>query len=156
MAVTTADFRAALRQFPTGVTVVTTREPDGRPTGLTANAFTSVSLDPPLVLVCVDRTATAHPALVTSGWFAVNVLGKGQERLSRRFATSGEDKFAGVASHQGRAGLPLLDGVVASLECRVVHRYDGGDHTIFVGQVEHASVNGGEPLVYHGGSYHYL
>jgi flavin reductase (DIM6/NTAB) family NADH-FMN oxidoreductase RutF len=156
MAVTTADFRAALRQFPTGVTVVTTCEDDGSPAGLTANAFTSVSLDPPLVLVCIDRAATAHPALVARGWFAVNVLAKGQEHLSRRFATSGEDKFAGVAFHTGGGGLPLLEGVVAVLECRVVYRYDGGDHTIFVGLVEHAGVNGGQPLVYHGGRYHHL
>lgn len=156
MAVSSDEFRAALRQFPTGVTVVTTRDGEGRPCGLTANAFASVSLDPPLVLVCIDRAATAHPALAVHGWFAINVLAKGQESLSRRFAASGEDKFAGVRFREGRAGLPVLDGVVAALECRIVHRYEGGDHTIFVGEVETASDNGGQPLVYYSGGYHHL
>ena len=156
MAVSPLKFRAALRQFASGVTVVTTRDSDGRPCGLTASAFTSVSLEPPLVLVCVDRAATAHPAFETHGWFAVNLLGTGQAHLSRRFAVSGGDKFAGVGYHEGRARLPILDDVVAALECRIVHRYAGGDHTIFVGEVEGAAVTGGLPLVYHGGSYHQL
>jgi flavin reductase (DIM6/NTAB) family NADH-FMN oxidoreductase RutF len=156
MAVSSADFKAVLRQFPTGVTIVTTRDGDGQPCGLTASAFTSVSLEPPLVLVCIDRTATAHPALAAHGWFAVNVLGTTQEHLSRRFAISGEDKFAGVPFRQGRCGLPVLEETVATLECRIVHRYDGGDHTIFVGEVEEASIQSGDPLVYCGGRYHQL
>lgn len=150
------EFRSALRHFPAGVTIVTTRDGEGRPCGLTASAFTSVSLDPPLVLVCVDHAATAHPAVDAHGWFAVNVLGKSQEHLARRFAVSGSDKFAGVAFREGRAGLPILEDVVASLECRVVQRYAGGDHTIFVGQVEGVSVAGGPPLVYFHGGYHHL
>lgn len=156
MPVTTDEFRAALRHFPAGVTVVTTRDREGRPSGLTASAFTSVSLDPPLVLVCVDRVATAHPAVEDHGWFAVNVLGKSQEHLSRQFAASTPDKFVGVAFREGQARLPILEDVVAALECRVVHRYVGGDHTIFVGQVEGVSIAGGPPLVYFQGSYHHL
>jgi flavin reductase (DIM6/NTAB) family NADH-FMN oxidoreductase RutF len=156
MTVSSVEFRAALRHFASGVTVVTTRDPEGRPCGLTASAFTSVSLEPPLVLVCVDRTATAHPAFESHGWFAVNVLGSGQAQLSRQFAASGGDKFVGVAFHEGRRGLPILDDVVAALECRIVHRYVGGDHTIFVGEVEEAAVTGGPPLVYYGGGYHAL
>ncbi len=156
MPVSADEFRSALRHFPAGVTIVTTRDGEGRPCGLTASAFTSVSLDPPLVLVCVDHAATAHPAVDAHGWFAVNVLGKSQEHLARRFAVSGSDKFAGVAFREGRAGLPILEDVVASLECRIVQRYTGGDHTIFVGQVEGVSVAGGPPLVYFHGGYHHL
>lgn len=156
MAVTDAEFRRALRHFPAGVTVVTTRDGEGRPAGLTASAFTSVSLEPPLVLVCVDHEAAAHPAFETHGWFAVNVLAEGQEALSRRFAASGGDKYAGVAFHEGRARLPLLDGVVASLECRIVDRHLAGDHTIFVGRVEGTAVSGGAPLLYFQGDYRYL
>ncbi len=156
MPVTASEFRSALGHFPAGVTVVTTRDAHGRPCGMTASAFTSVSLDPPLVLVCIDHAATAYRAFTEYGWFAVNVLGKSQVHLSRRFADSTADKFAGVEFRDGRAGLPILEDVVASLECRVVHQYAGGDHTIFVGQVEGAAVNGGPPLVYFCGSYHGL
>ncbi len=156
MPVTATEYRHALRQFPAGVTVVTTRDREGRPCGLTASAFTAVSLAPPLVLVCIDHQATAYPALQAHGWFAVNVLGKSQEHLARRFALSGGDKFIGVAFRQGQSGLPILEDVVAALECRVVQRYAGGDHTIFVGEVESVSVTGGPPLVYLRGSYHHL
>ncbi len=156
MALTPAEFRTALRSFATGVTVVTTRDREGHPSGLTASAFTSVSLDPPLVLICVDHAATAHPDLRERGWFAVNILRREQETLSRRFAVSGGDKFRGVACHDGRAGLPLLDGALTTLECRIVEAHEAGDHTIFIAQVEAASVTGGRPLVYFHGSYHGL
>jgi flavin reductase (DIM6/NTAB) family NADH-FMN oxidoreductase RutF len=156
MALTPTEFRTALRNFAAGVTVVTTRDEDGRPSGLTASAFTSVSLDPPLVLVCVDHAATAHPALRAHGWFAVNVLRQEQEGISRRFAASGGDKFDGVPCHEGKTGLPLIDGALATLECRVVGAHEAGDHTIFVGAVEAASVRNGRPLVYFHGGYHGL
>jgi flavin reductase (DIM6/NTAB) family NADH-FMN oxidoreductase RutF len=156
MALTPTEFRHALRSFAAGVTVVTTREPDGRPSGLTASAFTSVSLDPPLVLVCVDHAATAHPAFRAHGWFAVNVLRREQEAVSRRFAETRSDKFEGVPCHDGRTGLPLLDGALATLECRLVGAHEAGDHTIFVGAVEAAVVGGGRPLVYFHGGYHGL
>jgi 4-nitrophenol 2-monooxygenase / 4-nitrocatechol 4-monooxygenase, reductase component len=148
MPVTESEFRSALRQFAAGVTVVTTRTPDGRPTGLTASAFTAVSLSPPLVLVCVDHVARAHDALAAHGWFAVNVLARGQEWLSRLFASQAEDKFTGLPYREGRAALPLLPDVLVALECRVVGIHAGGDHTIFVGQVEGAGVAPGAPLVY--------
>ena len=156
MALSPTEFRTALRSFAAGVTVVTTRDQEGRPSGLTASAFTSVSLDPPLVLVCVDHTATAHPDFQARGWFAVNVLRREQEALARRFAASGGDKFRGVPCHEGQTGLPLLDGALATLECRIVQAHEAGDHTIFVGQVEAASVAGGRPLVYFHGGYHSL
>ncbi len=156
MALTPTEFRTAMRSFAAGVTVVTTRDGDGRPSGLTASAFTSVSLNPPLVLVCVDHGATAYPALRAHGRFAVNVLRREQEAVSRRFAESGGDKFDGVPYHEGRTGLPLLDGALATLECRVVEAHEAGDHTIFVGAVEAVSVTGGRPLVYFHGGYHGL
>src|SRR5262245_59416676 len=156
MALTPTEFRTALRSFAAGVTVVTTRDREGRPSGLTASAFTSVSLVPPLVLVCVDHIATAHPDFRTHGWFAVNVLRREQEALSRRFAESGGDKFRGVACHEGATGLPLLDGALATLECRLVEAHEAGDHTIFVGEVQTASVEEGRPLVYFHGTYHSL
>ena len=154
MALTPTEFRSALRSFATGVTVVTTRDREGHPSGLTASAFTSVSLDPPLVLICVDHAATAHPDLRERGWFAVNILRRDQETLSRRFAVSGGDKFRDVAWHDSRTGLPLLDGALATLECRIVEAHEAGDHTIFIAQVETASIPGGRPLVYFHGSYH--
>ena len=156
MPVTASEFRSALGHFAAGVTVVTTRDGDGHPAGLTASAFTSVSLDPPLVLVCVDRQAVSHPTFDAHGWFAVNVLGRHQEALSHRFAASGGDKFEGLLFREGRARLPLLDGAIATLECRLVDRHEAGDHTIFVGQVEEATVTGGPPLVYFQGDYHHL
>ncbi len=150
------EFRSALSRFAAGVTVVTTRDGDGRPCGLTASAFTSVSLEPPLVLVCVDRAATAHPAFEQHGWFAINVLAKSQESLSRQFAASGGDKFAGVAFREGCSSLPLIEGALVALECRLVSRHPAGDHTIFVGQVEGVSIASGHPLVYFQGRYHHL
>jgi flavin reductase (DIM6/NTAB) family NADH-FMN oxidoreductase RutF len=156
MPITAAEFRSTLRHFPAGVTVVTTRDDEGRPCGLTASAFTSVSLEPPLILVCIDHAATAYRAFTEYGWFAVNVLGESQTHLSRRFAASTGDKFVGLAFREGLARLPILEDVVASLECRVVHQYAGGDHTIFVGEVEAAAVRGGPALVYFRGSYHGL
>jgi flavin reductase (DIM6/NTAB) family NADH-FMN oxidoreductase RutF len=156
MALTPTEFRHALRCFAAGVTVVTTRDSGGRPSGLTASAFTSVSLDPPLVLVCVDHAAAAHPDFRARGWFAVNVLRREQEALSRRFALSGSDKFEGIAWRAGAAGLPLIDGALANLECRIVAAHEAGDHTIFIGQVEAASTEAGGPLVYFHGRYHGL
>ena len=156
MAITPSEYRAALRHFAAGVTVVTTRDADGQPSGLTASAFTSVSLEPPLVLVCVDRQAASHPAFEAHGWFAVNVLARNQAHLSRHFAESGGDKFSGVAFREGIARLPLLEGVLATVECRLIARHEAGDHTIFVGQVEGVTVEGGHPLVYFRGEYHQL
>lgn len=147
------EFRHVLGHFASGVTVVTTWDADGRPTGLTASAFTSVSLEPPLILVCVDHKAQSYPALRASSRFAVNVLAVEHETLSRRFATTDADKFNGVSYHPGPLGLPLLPEALAHLECRTVHAYSGGDHTIFVGEVEAAHAHDGEPLLYFRGDY---
>jgi flavin reductase (DIM6/NTAB) family NADH-FMN oxidoreductase RutF len=147
------EFRQALGHFASGVTVVTTCDGEDRPTGLTASAFTSVSLEPPLVLVCVDHKSQSYPALREHGRFAVNILGSEQQETSRRFATSRLDKFDGVAFHRGALGLPLLDGALAQLECVTVSAHVEGDHTIFVGRVERARSGDGAPLVYYRGRY---
>jgi len=153
MGISQEEFRRTLSHFASGVTIVTTREADGRPTGLTAAAFTSVSLVPPLVLVCVDRSASSYPALITFGKFAVHILTTEQEALSRRFAMKEDTKFSGVSFKPGRLDLPILDRALAVLECRTVHTYDGGDHTIFVGEVEAARTGQGSPLLYYCGRY---
>jgi 3-hydroxy-9,10-secoandrosta-1,3,5(10)-triene-9,17-dione monooxygenase reductase component len=139
--------------FPTGVTVVTAAH-EGRPCGLTVNSFTSVSLDPPLVLVCVSRTARAFGCIEATGRFAVNVLGEGQEPVARVFASLVDEKFAGLAHHASPAGNPILDGVCAWLDCEVVARHEGGrTHTIYVGRVTAHDTPGGRPLVFHAGRY---
>ena len=150
-----SEFRRVMGHFPTGVTVVTTRLPDGRPCGLTVNAFCSLSLDPPLVLVCVERDAESHACILEAGFFAVNVLGAGKgEMLSRRFSSYGvEDKFAGVAYDEAVSGAPVLDAAIAWADCRLTDHHPGGDHTIFVGEVITGDAVDGLPLDYHRGGY---
>lgn len=149
-----AKFRRAMGQFATGVTVVTTRDAEGRPLGLTVSSFCSVSLDPPLVLVCVDNRSEAHDGFEASRVFGVSVLAEGQEEWSRRFAGGGVGKFAGATLSPGRHGIALVPGALAQVECQVVSSHDAGDHTIYVGQVVALSVNPGRPLVYHASGYH--
>ena len=150
------DFRRVLSHFASGVTIVTTSDGEQRPTGLTASAFCSVSLDPPLILICVDHKSQSYPHLRESGRFAINILHQGHEQLSRRFASSRLDKFDGVAFKLGTLGVPLIDEALAHLECRTVSAHVEGDHTIFVGRVEGIGVGEGEPLLYYGGRYHRL
>jgi flavin reductase (DIM6/NTAB) family NADH-FMN oxidoreductase RutF len=148
------EFRRILGHFASGVTVITVCDGDGRPTGLTASAFTSVSLEPPLILVCVDHKAQSYPALAAGKRFAVNILNLEQEAVSRRFATTKIDnKFEGVPFTLSPLGLPLLDNALAQLECETVNVHVAGDHTIFVGRVERSSANSGLPLVYYRGKY---
>ena len=146
-------FKRVLGSFASGVTVVTTRDATGQPKGMTVSAFCSVSLDPPLVLVCIDLKAECHPDLQAGRRFAVNILGQGQAEVSRRFATKDLDRFAGVAVRQGAMGLPLLEDAIATLECRVLREHPAGDHTIFVGEVEAAQVRSEAPLLHCRGTY---
>jgi flavin reductase (DIM6/NTAB) family NADH-FMN oxidoreductase RutF len=150
------DFRRVLGHFATGVTIVTVRDADQRPTGLTVSAFCSVSLDPPQILVCVDHKSQSYPALRDGTRFGVNFLGTGHEDISRRFATTRLDKFDRVAHTVSAHGVPLIDGALAQLECRVVSRHVEGDHTILVGLVEDARNGAGEPLLYFRGKYRRL
>jgi flavin reductase (DIM6/NTAB) family NADH-FMN oxidoreductase RutF len=148
-------FRQALGYFATGVTVVTTAHACELH-GMTVSSFSSLSLSPPLVLICIDKAVPTHDALRDAGQFVVNILEKRQEHLSRRFAMPGDDKFKGVAWHTGTLGLPVLDRVLAVIECRMHATLDGGDHTIFVGEVIVAMVDDGTPLLYYRRGYHEL
>lgn len=148
------DFRSALGQFATGVTVVTTVAADGRKVGMTANSFTSVSMEPPLVLWCPSKRAPSLGDFEDATHFAINILASEQHVLSRQFATPATDKFAGTETTEGIAGVPLLDGAVATFQCRTVSRHDAGDHVIYVGEVESYNHDGGAPLVFHAGKYH--
>jgi flavin reductase (DIM6/NTAB) family NADH-FMN oxidoreductase RutF len=154
LAVDAPAFRQALAQFASGVTVVTTQGPDG-PLGLTVTAFSSVSLDPPLVLVCIDRRSEAHAGF-QRGAFAVSLLAEGQEPVSRRFASGGPAKFAEGDLAAGESGLLLVPGALAHLECRVTAALPGGDHVVYIGLVERASAREGRPLVHHARGYRRL
>lgn len=153
MPVDAASFRLALSQFATGVAVVLTRDAAGAPAGLTVNAFSSVSLDPPLVLVCVAARADAHDAMAQSGIFGVSVLSATQEDVSRRFAWRGPEKFEGFVLEHGETGALLVPGAVAHLECAVVGAHRAGDHTIYVGEIRVLRASPGPPLLYHRGAY---
>jgi len=148
-------FRATLGRFATGVTVLTAVDAEGRDHGMTVSAFCSLSLDPPLVLACVDRSASMHDVFAEGTPFAVNVLAAGQEMLSRRFATGDQgDRFAGVGYARAPGGAAVLDGVLAWLDCRVAQRLPGGDHTIVVGAVQEAGTHdAARPLLYYRSGY---
>lgn len=150
------DFKRALGQFATGVTVVTTRSPDGTPLGLTVNAFCSVSLEPPLVLVCVDNRSETHDGFEASEVFGVSVLAEDQEHVSRRFATGGPTKFADTPLTTSERGVVLVPGALAQIECRMASSLPAGDHTIYVGEVLSLKVGPGRPLLYHASSYRRL
>jgi flavin reductase (DIM6/NTAB) family NADH-FMN oxidoreductase RutF len=149
----TDQYRAVLGRFASGVTVVTTRDAGGRDHGLTVSAFASLSLSPPLILVCIDRSSSVHPVLQEATHFVVNILASTQESLSRRFSGRDLDRFDGIGYSRGNTGLAVLDDVLAFLECRVERRYDEGDHTIFIGAVEAAQTNSERPLLYYRGGY---
>lgn len=150
-------FRHALGRFPSGVTIVTVRDEDGRDYGMTVSAFASLSLVPPLVLVCIGDDATIAGAVAEAGQFAVSVLAENQEALAQRFAESDADRFAGTEFSRGVGGLALLHGAAAHLQCKIVARHRGGDHTIVVGEVIAASaVEDGRPLIYQRGEYQRL
>ncbi len=148
-------FREALRNFASGVTVVTTADQD-RPAGMTVSAFSAVSLDPPLIQICVDRQAFTHEVIARAGQFAVNILAEDQAHLSRLFASHEQHKFASVSYRRSDTGLPLLDGVLTALECRVVEAVAAGDHTIYIGEVLATHIGAGAPLLYYQSAYHQL
>ena len=153
-----ATFRQVLARFATGVVVVTGTTPDG-PAGLTCQSFSSLSLDPPLVMLSTARSSRTWPRIAATGRFAVNVLGADQEDVSGRFAVSGGDKFAGQGWRPGGFGNPLLDGAIAHVECDIDALHDGGDHEIVVGRVrgiEAPGLDAGSPLVYYRSRYRSL
>jgi len=146
-------FRQLLGRFATGVTVVTSRSPDGEPIGMTANSLASVSLDPPLVLVSVEKQHDMHTAMEQGKHFVFNILSDEQEALSRRFAASEKDRFRGVSYRENQSGIAILDGVVAHLECEKQATVPGGDHTIFIGLVVGGDTTDRRPLLYYRGGY---
>ena len=153
MPIAKSELRRVMGHFATGVTVITTREANGAPTGFTANAVTSVSLDPPLILICVDKTADSYPAFQESGVFVVNVLAEEQEDVSRRFATKGKGKFDGVGYRLDESGCAVLENSIAHVECRIVQTHDAGDHTIYVAEVESGDARELPPLLFYRGGY---
>ena len=143
------DFRQAVGSFTTGVTVVTTCDEEGTRYGLTANSFASVSLEPPLVLFCVEQRAPSLQGFHRSKHFAINVLAADQEDIAKRFARSAPDKFAGIDWRVGIFGAPLLDRCIATIECTLEHSLGSGDHDIVIGRVHRVRMYEGEPLTFH-------
>jgi flavin reductase (DIM6/NTAB) family NADH-FMN oxidoreductase RutF len=153
MPVSGDEFRSALSRFASGVTVVSTKDATGTLHGITVSSFCSVSLQPPMVLICIEKMTTSHHAFEESGVFVVNVLSESQAWLSEKFADPLRDKFEGIHYREGLEGVPVLNESLASLECRITFSYHGGDHSIFVGQVERVTVADGAPLLYFRGGY---
>ena len=154
--VSPAELREAMGHFATGVTVITSAGPDGEPVGTTANAVTSLSLEPPLVLVCFELSSATLAAIRDHGAFAVNVLGHRQRQLSANFARRGLSAvWEGVSHHRGPTGSPRLAGVIAVIECTLEHALPGGDHEIVIGRVRHVETNGegATPLLFWRGAY---
>jgi flavin reductase (DIM6/NTAB) family NADH-FMN oxidoreductase RutF len=155
MPVDDAQFKLAMSHFASGVTVVTT-EHDGKPYGLTVASFASLSLRPPMVIICIEKSVKSHDAIAASKKFGVSILASGQTDISNRFATKLDDKFAGMPTRRGELGIPLIEGALTAIECRVREQLPGGDHTIFVGEVVDVQVREGAPLVYFRSGYHHL
>jgi flavin reductase (DIM6/NTAB) family NADH-FMN oxidoreductase RutF len=148
-------FRSVLGRFASGVTILTARDASGADHGMTVSAFCSLSLEPPLVLFCIDRAASMHGLLVSDPPTAcgVSILSSNQEAWSRRFADETEQRFDGMAYSRGEHGVVLLDDALAHLECTIVQRLEGGDHTIFIARLNRAEPRHGRPLLYYRGGY---
>lgn len=157
MTVTADAFRDALAAWASGVTIVTSRHAEAIH-GMTVSAFSSVSLDPPLVLVCADKSSDTHGLIRASGCFGVNVLHEAQQGLSNKFAIKKDEhlRFAGVGHGAAETGAPLLDDALVALDCRVEDAHEAGDHVIYVGRVLAIRMGEGEPLVYYRGRYRSL
>ena len=156
MPIDEALFKLAMSHFASGVTVVTT-EHEGTPYGMTVASFASLSLHPPLVLICIEKAVKTHDALAAAEKFGVSMLAQEQTEISGRFASKKiEDKFAGIGWSRGELGMPLIDNAICALECRVHSALPGGDHTIFVGEVVSARTAEGPPLVYFRSGYREL
>jgi len=156
MAIEAQELRRVMGHFATGVAVITTKDKDGTPNGLTANAFMSLSLEPPLVIISVDKKATCYSCFEPDNGFTVNFLSEDQEEISRRFATKGADKFADLKWRPGSNGAAVIDGNLGYVECSITACHDGGDHTIVVGEILNVSANGDRPLLFFKGKYQKL
>lgn len=154
--VTQQNFRQALGQYATGITIITARDSDNAPIGMTANSFASVSLDPPLVLWSVDKASPLYAGFAAASHYAVHVLDDSQQSLSHRFANDDVDKFADLNFQAGIEQLPLLDQYSALLQCKVVDRHEAGDHLILIGEVLNFQQESADPLLFFAGNYRRL
>jgi flavin reductase (DIM6/NTAB) family NADH-FMN oxidoreductase RutF len=146
-------FRAVMGRFASGVTVVTATNEAGSAYGMTVSAFASVSLQPPLVVMCIDHAASLHDTLTNAPFFAVNILASTQEPIARRFADTGAQRFEGIGYRNGENGVPILNDVLAFVECKRVSSTEAGDHTIIVGETVAASMRDARPLLYYRGGF---
>ena len=153
MTVDQHSFRAVLGRFATGVTVVTALAPRKRNVGITVTAFTSVSLEPPLVAICIDHSASVYNAMSKASQFVVNILSEGQETIARRFAETGPNRFEGIGFERAQNGAAILADVLGYVECDVIARHEAGDHDVIIGRVEVAMAAEGKPLLYYRGGY---
>lgn len=147
------ELRTCFGKFATGITVITALAPDGTKIGLTVNSFSSLSLDPPMILWSLDKKSKNMQAMKAAPHFAVNVLASDQIDISNVFARTSDDKFAGIKLIESKCELPLLEGTVAHLECKLINIIEGGDHLIFIGHVEHFDVKNKKPLLFTNGQY---
>jgi len=154
--VSSEEFRRACGRFATGVTIATVLDADGIPHGLTVSSFTSVSLDPPLILICLGHLVTVIEAFRNALYFGINVLAASQQDISERFARKGHDRFGGLEWERGKSGVPLIPGTIAAIECAAHQRFTSGDHDILVGKMIHARVAEGDPLLYFASRYRKL
>lgn len=154
MSIDSAEYRRIFGHWATGVAIVTARAGAAGPVGLTVNAVSSLSLRPPLAIVCIDRTSDSHDTIRDASAFAINILADGGERIARRFAEEdAEGRFDGIAWQPGTTGAPVLDDALAWVDCRVTATHEGGDHTIFVGEVVAGDAHEGIPLLFYRGGY---
>jgi len=146
-------FRAVMGRFASGVTVVTATDDAGSAYGMTVSAFASVSLQPPLVVMCIDHAASLHDTLANAPYFAVNILASTQEPIARRFAETGAQRFEGIGYRNGENGVPILNDVLAFVECKRVSSTEAGDHTVIIGETVAASMRDARPLLYYRGGF---
>jgi flavin reductase (DIM6/NTAB) family NADH-FMN oxidoreductase RutF len=151
--ITPDQFRDALGRFASGVAIVTTRDAGGTDHGMTVSAFSSLSIDPPLILFCIDHAAAMSPHIAAASHVGVSLLAEGQEALPRRFALKDADRFAGVPVVRAASGVALVPAALVHMDCRVTARHEAGDHTIVVAEVMAVATAPGEPLVYYRGAY---
>ncbi|HXF23567.1 MAG TPA: flavin reductase family protein [Gemmatimonadaceae bacterium] len=146
-------FRAVMGRFASGVTVVTATDHAGSAYGMTVSAFASVSLQPPLVVMCIDHAASLHDTLANAPYFAVNILASTQEPIARRFAETGAQRFEGIGYRNGENDVPILNDVLAFVECKHVSSTEAGDHTVIIGETVAASMRDARPLLYYRGGF---
>ena len=153
MPIDDAEIKRAMSHFASGVTVVTT-EHQGKPYGMTVASFASVSLQPPLVLVCIEKSVKSHDAIRDAKKFGVSILSANQSEISNLFASKSQEKFTGLTTLRGKLGIPLIAGSLCAIECSLHAQFDGGDHSIFVGEVRDMTIADGAPLLYYRSAYH--